>query len=161
MKYFFLTLALLAGASSFAQGHNSAEHHRQWNPQHAGYDGKSNHSGAVIHIPNEVWVNYYGAIAADWSAGKGGFAENQRSAHAARRFALRQCGTRGCEIVATTVNGCLAVAFGSNESDGVSGIGAENSKDGTIQEAIRNCELLGGNSCQLSYLHCNHPVRIR
>ncbi len=145
--------ALAFTGDAFAQ---SDEHHRQWNPSHPGYDGNRGGTSNAPTVIREVWRNHYGAIAADSAEGRGGFAEDQPSARAARREALRQCGTRNCKIVAQSTNGCLAHAYGG----GANAYGGGNTAEEAAQDAINICLAAGINTCQIQYLHCNYPVRL-
>lgn len=145
-----------------AQGHNSAEHHRQWNPQHSGYDGGgSSYQGRIIHIPNQEWINYHGALAWNETSARG-VSQNARSERAARKEALDKCnavsnGANDCKIAAFTTNGCLASAIDDNSTT----VGAAPTKEAAEARAMRHCQANGSTSCRVTYSHCNHPVRIR
>lgn len=152
----FFTWAVISSPVSFAQSHNSAEHHRQWNPQHAGYDGNQTHSGSIIHIPNEVWENKYGAIAHDGQTGVVATVEDKSSLRAARREALRLCGGRGCKIVATATNACLAAGDAPHRIYVGSGL----TLDEAVQKLHERCAS-EGNVCNVGYAYCNTPIRIR
>lgn len=132
------------------------EHHRRFNPQHAGYEGKE--FPAPNH-PREVWRSKYGAIAADFTGfGKGaGAAEDENSMRAARRVAMQRCGTRGCKVIATVANGCLAGVHGG----GYTAVGGGATRDEAIDVALSQCRPADGSRCELYYAYCSLPVRIR
>lgn len=126
--------------------------HRRNNPNHPGYVG--NNTVAPV-VPREVWQNKFGALAADFDAGRSGIAEDESSLRAARRKALQRCGTKNCKIVGSVTNGCLAVVHGG----GRTAIGMGESVELALQDAQSKCTYSGG--CEHRYAHCNNPVRIR
>lgn len=126
--------------------------HRRNNPNHPGYVGNN---AATPVPPREVWQNKFGALAADYEGGFSGIAEDENSLRAARRVALQRCGSKDCKIVGSVRNGCLAVAHGN----GWTAIGA-GTEDQAVGDAMRKCRA-DGRSCEIQYMHCNNPVRIR
>lgn len=154
IRIFTCAVLLFLSNAALAQqpaGAAIQEIHRRSNPSHPGYDGDT----APVQ-PREVWQNKYGALAADFEAGRSGTSEDEDSIQAARRNALQRCGTRNCKIVGSITNGCLAVVHGN----GITGIGGGETARQAVSEAMRKCQS-DGRSCEVQYSHCNFPVLIR
>lgn len=103
-----------------------------------------------------VWEDRYGAIAVDFENPQTGASENQKSERAAKRLALKKCGSPRCEIVSFVRNNCLAAAYG----DGWLGYGSNPDIELAKKQAVNNCENKGG-GCKIEYASCSLPVRVK
>ncbi|RMH91000.1 DUF4189 domain-containing protein [Lysobacter pythonis] len=114
-------------------------------------------SGSSAPAYTEVWENRFGAVAIDYSSGKGGAVEDQKNLSGARRLALNRCGLSTCKIVASIRNGCQSTAWGG----GVATVGYGDSEQEATEDALSRCVAKGGGQCKPTYAGCSLPVRVR
>ena len=120
-------------------------------------EASANRSGGSSRpVYTEVWEDRYGAIAVDFENPKTGASENQKSERAAKRLALKKCGSSRCEIVNFVRNNCLAAAYG----EGWLGYGSTPDIELAKKKALNNCENKGG-KCKIEYASCSLPVRVK
>ena len=112
--------------------------------------------GSSRPVHTEIWEDRYGAIAVDFENPKTGASENQKSERAAKRLALKKCGSSRCEIVNFVRNNCLAAAYG----EGWLGYGSNPDIELAKKKALNNCENKGG-KCKIEYASCSLPVRVK
>ena len=112
--------------------------------------------GSSRPVYTEVWEDRYGALAVDFENPKTGASENQKSERAAKRLALKKCGSSRCEIVNFVRNNCLAAAYG----EGWLGYGSNPDIELAKKKALNNCENKGG-KCKIEYASCSLPVRVK
>ncbi len=116
--------------------------------------------------PSPSWENRYGAMAVDVNddaLDRIGVAEAKPSKRSANQTALKGCGSKGCKVVAHVVNGCLASARGDSSLKSGRGVIAFGFGPGDSEakaDAMRMCQETGRN-CEVEYLGCSLPVRVR
>jgi hypothetical protein len=77
--------------------------------------GSSGSSGSARPQPPKV-INRYGAVAYDLKAGYVGKSSNASSTKEANAAALAECNSKGCQIISSYSNQCVAVAYGYKKS---------------------------------------------
>ncbi|WP_083960953.1 DUF4189 domain-containing protein [Thermomonas fusca] len=115
----------------------------------------SNAGNRQIAAPAEVWRSRYGAIARD-ADGNTVSTKDQESRRIARRKVLEECG-KGCEIIAETRNSCLGIVNGYGRL--YSGGAAD--PEATRNLLLSNCASDSRPSCEVVYVGCSYPVRVR
>lgn len=113
--------------------------------------------------PAQYWQDRYGAIAVDYDAVSIGVAEGDVSKRRAAQNAIKRCGTRNCKVVSNVVNGCLASAYGDSRSNNGSGVIMFGYGEGAADaeaDALSLCQK-SGKGCEIKYVGCSLPVRVR
>jgi hypothetical protein len=96
----------------------------------------------------------YGAIAYDEYAGKKGAAWDQASQAAAEKAAMKECGSKGCQVHAVRPHYCAALA--KSNSDRAWGGAERESVDDAQTEAIAHCQThTKDGKCAVELSGCN------
>lgn len=94
----------------------------------------------------------FGAVAFDPTTSSYGYASKQTSKQASIQAALNDCGSRGCKIVSTYSNQCVALAGG----DKYVATGSNINPKLAAQKALKNCSAKTRN-CQILVSECSLP----
>lgn len=94
----------------------------------------------------------FGAVAFDPTTSSYGYANKQASKQASIQAALNDCGSRGCKIVSTYSNQCVALAGG----DKYVATGSNINPKLAAQKALKNCSAKTRN-CQILVSECSLP----
>ena len=105
-----------------------------------------------------LWQDRFGAIANSPTSTAGGVAQNMKSARAARKKALSDCGARDCEVRIEGRNSCLATAWGGGMSSFAAKPTQQEAEIAVMDDCRKNKT---GAVCTLDYSACSLPVRIR
>lgn len=125
-----------------------------------GYGGPS--SGP--QVPQERWINRYGAIAYDPDTGKVGVANDMTSKRKAASTAIGQCRSKGgqaCKVNIDYFNQCAAFVYGGlgEVVDYASSTGG--SQGEAENRALTRCKTAAGVECKIFYSACSYPQRIQ
>ena len=112
-------------------------------------------------VKPEVWRDRYGAIAATRDNGIVGVSNDQVSARAAKKQALKKCAERDCEVVTEYANGCGAVAWGKKSSNEVRAYSSGAGRVEAESNVLQSCVGAGASECVLEYMSCSLPVRVQ
>lgn len=93
-----------------------------------------------------------GSIAYGVGGGRFGMSNDYSSREAAEERALRECGSRDCEVVVSFKNECAAVATGDG---GVVFWGRDYVEGQARGSAHSECVKRGGQNCQVKVSHCS------
>ena len=115
----------------------------------------SNAGTAGVTVPTEIWRDRFGAIAKD-GAGNGVYTEGQVSRRVARRKVMKECG-KGCEVIAETRNACLGLVNGAS----ILYSGGANDAGSTRKLLVDRCTASKRERCEVIYVGCSYPVRVR
>jgi hypothetical protein len=102
------------------------------------------------------WATRWGAIAVDNHTGDVGTSTDQSTASNARRIALKQCSSKGCEVQMEYHNQCAAIAWGTKVYNA--------SSAATLEEASERAMRLCGkdaSDCKIVLAECSLPERIQ
>lgn len=99
----------------------------------------------------------YGAIAYGAKSTANGYSFDQDSEGAAKRKALNFCREHGddCEVVASFINSCAAVA--AVEEKGVYSVGTGGTGDSAQSKAMAACTQKHGKGCEIEAWSCAKP----
>lgn len=101
-------------------------------------------SGASAPAPKAKAI--HGAIAVNRDTKAAGYAYNFKTAIEAKREALKQCGERKCEVLASFHNGCAAIADSQGKLTTMTGA----TRDEAETKATRGC----GAECKILAWAC-------
>ena len=96
----------------------------------------------------------YGAIAYDETAGKEGAAWDQPTQYAADKAALKECGSKGCQVHPVHPHYCAALA--RSDKDHAWGGAERETLDDAKKEAMAHCQTHTKNGkCEVQLSGCN------
>ena len=84
----------------------------------------------------------YGAIAVNRDTHVAGYAYDFKTAQEAKREALKQCGERKCEVLASFKNSCAAVANGHNKLITMTGATRDEAETKVMRKCGKDCTVL-------------------
>lgn len=147
-------LLMLSTITTAQENPNSAEFHARHNTNSPYYDG-----GAQQYaVPQPVWADRWGAIAADGN-GVFGIVSDMTSKRKAQKSAIQECKNRGggaCDVDLAYYNQCAAVGANSKNSFSFSAPTQKEAED----LAVGRCEKSTGEKCNVYYSGCSMPVRV-
>ena len=112
--------------------------------------------GSSRPVYTEIWENRFGAIASDPNSAEVGVSENEVSKRQAEKVAKERCGSSSCRITISVRNSCQAAAWGG----GHAGYGGADTKEDATTIALNNCSSKG-HTCEVKYVGCSLPVRVK
>jgi hypothetical protein len=84
----------------------------------------------------------HGAIAVNRDTRVVGYAYDFKTAPEAKREALKQCGERKCEVLASFKNGCAAVAGGQSKAMAMTGVTRDEAETKVLRKCGKDCTVL-------------------
>ena len=84
----------------------------------------------------------YGAIAVNRDTKVVGYAYDFKTAQEAKREALKQCGERKCEVLASFKNSCAAIADGQNKLMMMTGATHDEAETKVMRKCGKDCTVL-------------------
>jgi len=101
------------------------------------------HPAASVLAKSPKGKTVHGAIAVNRDTRAVGYAYDFKTAQEAKREALKQCGERKCEVVASFKNGCAAVAGGRNKPIAMTGVTRDEAETKVLRKCGKDCTVLG------------------
>ena len=105
----------------------------------------------IVYLPPKA--SQYGAVALNLKTGTLGTATKQASSSLANRVALADCGQKGCKIISSYSNSCMAYAYGAS---GHSFLRGELSIEESEKSALSACSE-SESDCKIFISECSLP----